>query len=186
MLDCHVNAFLILPGRVLGRQLRPLTLAHYWILEAVDSPYVTGAVPAYADTVFAAFVLSHHPAFVRWLMVRPALMRFVFAAWGRRYKGMNIIGDMRAFSEYWKAYTAWPKQWDKGGPSKRSCLPTSIKLVWTIAGKVGERRAWSMPMPLAVAYFTAEAEWNGAEFKTEHDEYLKSLNAQPKAEATDG
>jgi hypothetical protein len=186
MLDCHIAAFLIKPGRVMSRKLRTLTLAHYWLLEAVDSPYVAGRPPAYSDTAFAVFILSMHPAVTRWLLMHDRIMEAAFKAWGWRYKGLNIIGDMRAFQNYWDAFTARPGVWETKSSGRASCLPSSINVAWTLMGKVSERRAWSMPMPLALAYFTAENERNGAEYKTEHDAYLKSLNAQPKEEDGNG
>jgi hypothetical protein len=178
MLDCHVNAFLIKPGRVLGRKLKPLTLAHYWLLEAVESPYVCGMAPTYKDTVFAVFLLSMRPPTARWMLMRPRLMRLVFSTWGHFNKSLNIVGDMRAFQEYWDAYTARPNAYESAGKSRASCLPTSIKLAWALMGKVGERRAWSLPLPLALAYYTAEAEWNGTEYVTEHDKHMAKLNAE--------
>ena len=170
MLPCHINAFLIQPGRVLGRKLRPLTLAHYWILEAVDSPYVWGQTPRYSDLAFAVFTLSVPAWFSRWLLMRPALSRRVFKAWGRLYKRAGIKDDLEAFKAYWQAYTDMPSKWTKEGQkSSGSCLPASVNIAWAIMGKVGERRAWSMPMPLALSYLVAESESNGGEYKSERD-----------------
>ena len=177
MLDCHVAAFMIQPGRVLGRKLRPMTLARYWILEAVDSPYVWGQVPTYENMVFAVFVASFPAWLSRWLLMRPRLSRAVFAWWGRHHKRIDIKGDMEAFAAYWQAYTAMPNRYMKdGAKSHKSCLPASVNIAWAIMGKIGERRAWSMPMPLALSYLVAESESNGGEYATEHDKRMAELN----------
>jgi hypothetical protein len=170
MLPCHINAFLIRPGRVLGRKLRPLTLAHYWILEAVDSPYVWGITPKYSDMVFAVFTLSVPAWFSRWLLMRPAVSRAVFKAWGMTCRRSDESEAMRSFAAYWQAYTDMPAKWTKDGQkTNASCLPASVNIAWAIMGKVGEHRVWSMPMPLALSYLVAESEYNGGEYKTERD-----------------
>lgn len=186
MLDCHINAFLIRPGRVLGRKLRPLTLAHYWILEAVDSPYVWGNTPTYGDMVFAVFTLSLPAWFGRWLLMHPAVSRRLSGAWGRRHSTLDIQGDLAAFAAYWEAYTAMPSRYESKGSSKSSCLPASVNIAWAIMGKVGEKRAWSMPMPLALSYFVSESECNGATYVTEKDKRMAQLNADFGKEPVNG
>ena len=177
MLDCHVNAFLIKPGLVLGRKLRHLTLRHLWLLEAVDSPYAFRAPPAYSDTVFAVFLLSVPFAVARWLLMHPRIMAWIFAAWGRRNQSMDHAADMAAFADYFDTYTAQADPYETKGAGRRSCLTSSVKIAWAIMGKVGERRAWSMPLPLAMTYFTAECEFNGQDFVTEHQKAMAKLNA---------
>ena len=187
MLDCHINAFLIKPGRVLGRKLKPLTLRHYWILEAVNSPYVWNQAPAYKDMVFAVFILSFPAGLGIWLLMHPRILAFLFDLWGRKHKSLAIESDLADFAEYWKAYTARPSPYvSKGSTSRESCLPVSVKIAWAIMGKVGERQAWSMPLPLASSYFTAELEWNGSEFSTERDKAMAELNDEGEKEARNG
>lgn len=170
MLQCHINAFMIQPGRVLGRKLRPLTLSHYWILEAVDSPYVWGQTPRYSDMVFAVFTLSVPIWLSRWLLMHQAVSRRVFKAWGRLHKRSNPKIDLKSFEAYWQAYTDMPAKWTKDGQkSGSSCLPASVNIAWAIMGKIGEKRAWSIPMPLALSYLVAESESNGGEYKSERD-----------------
>jgi hypothetical protein len=177
MLDCHVNAFLLAPGRVLGRRLRPLTLRHLWLLEAAGSPYAFHAAPIYSDTVFAVFVLSLPFWAARWLIMRPGALAACFRWWGRRQKGVDVPGDMAAFSAYWQAYTAMADPIEsKNGSARESCLPSSVKIAWAIMGKTGERRAWTMPVPLALSYFTAECEFNGQEYSTERRKALAAIN----------
>ena len=186
MLDCHVNAFLIRPGRVLGRRLRPLTLAHLWILEAAGSPYAYNQPPQYQDMVFAVLVISLQPSIARWLIMRPALMRRIVTAWGWTRRKVNPFCEMADFAEYWKAYTATAESWPRDGKSRPSCLPVSINIAWSIIGKVGERRAWSMPLPLAMAYHTAEAECHGIEYATEQDKTMARLNSDLVKDPSNG
>lgn len=168
MLPCHVNAFLIQSGSVMGRKLRPLTLAHLWILEAIDSPYANHANRTFKDTVTAVFIASHNPLIIRWLLMHPLAYRLVMAAWRNLYKGHDIKAAMDDFEAYWQAYTDMPKAWSrKGGSNRESCLPQSVSMAWALMGKVGERRAWSMPLPLALSYIVAESEFNGGEYVTE-------------------
>lgn len=178
MLDCHIKSFLIEPGRVLGRKLRPLTLAHYWILEAINSPYVRGEKPSYSDMVIAVFALSFPASVSRWLLMHQNLYKRILKAWGWLYKGGDPISDLASFAAYWDAYTEMPDKWPKKGSPKESCLPTSINIAWAIIGKVGERRAWSMPMPLALAYLVAESEFNGGEYKSERQKAIAKLNQE--------
>jgi hypothetical protein len=178
MLDCHINAFLIKPGRVLGRNLRPLTLAHYWILEAVGSPYAYNQTPSYADTAFAVFSLSTPPKVTRWLMTHPSIMRLVFKVWGIVYRTDNMVGDMIAFNDYWEKYTAIPSKYDTGGAGHKSCLPSSVSIAWMLMARMDERRAWSMPLPMALCYVVAESENNGATYVTERDKYMAKMNEE--------
>lgn len=168
MLPCHINAFLIKPGRVMGRKLRPLTLAHLWILEAIDSPYVSHSTRTFRDTVTASFIASHDPRLMRWLIMHPWAYKLAMRVWTYLYKGHDIKAAMDDFEAYWQAYTNMPTSWSsKGGSSRESCLPQSISMAWALIGRVGERRAWSMPLPLALSYIVAESEFNGAEYVTE-------------------
>ena len=177
MLDCHVNAFMIQPGRVLGRKLRPLTLSRYWILEAVNSPYVWRLPASYQDMVFAVFVCSFPAWLSRWILMHPRAAQAVFAWWGRRYKDLNVQADLEAFGAYWKAYTDMPNRYSKdGAKSSESCLPSSVNIAWAIMGKVGERRAWNMPMPLALSYLVAESEFNGATYASERHKAMGLVN----------
>lgn len=186
MLDCHIKAFLIRPGRVLGRKLRPLTLAHLWILEAVGSPYAYNQPPAYTDMVYAVFVLSFPAWLSRWFLMHHKAQQAVFWLWGKLHRGFDVEGDLAAFGAYWKAYTDKPNRYDSKTHGRASCLPSSVNVAWAIMGKVGERRAWSMPLPLAITYFTAETECNGAEYVTERDKYLAQLNADFGKEVSNG
>lgn len=179
MLDCHINAFLIKPGRVMGRKLRPLTLAHLWILEAVDSPYAYNAPATYTDTAFAVFIVSLPASIGRWLIMHPAAMRRAFALWGRLHRAGDPQDEVEAFGAYWKAYTAMPDRWPStAGKSRPSCLPSSVNIAWSIMGKIGEKAAWSMPLPRALMYLVAEGEVNGAEYKTESQIQMARLNAE--------
>ena len=179
MLDCHVAAFLIRPGRVLGRKLRPLTLAHYWLLEASGSPYTTpGAVCGYTDMAFAVFIVSLPVWVARWMIMRPVLLNKAFAAWGRIGRARYRFQDLSEFQAYWDAYTEMPEAYEREGRTgKGSCLPVSVNIAWAIMHKVGELRAWSMPMPLALMYYTAEAECNGTEYVSERSKMMAEMNS---------
>lgn len=181
MLDCHVNAYLIQPGRVLGRKLRHLTLRHLWLLEACESPYATGQPTVYADMVFAVLMLSLPFRTARWLLMHVRCLRLLVSIWSWRYKGSDMAGEMAAFRKYWSVYTDMPSQYDAGGKRIPSCLPLSVSVAWAIMGKVGERRAWSMPLPLALTYFVAEREAGGSEYSTESDKAQAKHNAEAEA-----
>lgn len=186
MLDCHVSARLIRPGRVMGRRLHHPTLAHYWLLEAVDSPYPFGRQATYSECVFACLICSLPAWAGRWLVMRPVLLRAALAAWRVRlfWRPLNPFREMAEFQAYWTAYSAMPEPIIKARESagEPSCLPSSVNIAWAIMDKVGEARAWSMPLPLALCYFTAESERNGRTYRTEWMKEAARDNAIAEAE----
>lgn len=180
MLDCHVSAFLIVPGRVFGRKLRHLTLAHYWLLEACGSSYPLGTERAVTEAIFAALICSLPARVGRWLVLHPRIMSAVVAVWSWRARRFNLFREFAEFNKYWDAYTARPdaiiRADQRMGPV--SCLPSSISIAWTVMERVGERRAWSMPLPLAMSYFVAAAEYNGREYMSEWGKAMARANAE--------
>jgi hypothetical protein len=185
MLDCHVNAFLIKPGKVMGRNLRPMTLAHLWLLEAIGSPYAfTKCAASYSDTLTAVMVVSLPAALAKWIITRPFWQRVYMRLFFRLGR---IADDVAAAESYFAAYKAHPDRVDsKTSTSRRTCTPASVSIAWVIMGKVGERRAWSMPIPLAMTYLVAESEANGSEYISEHDKRMAQLNSNFGKEPANG
>jgi hypothetical protein len=180
MLDCHVNAFLIRPGRVLGLRLQHLTLRHYWILEALGSPFVSGGVAQLSDLGIAAWVCAQRPNAAMRCLRHPARLSARLARLGQRCRTLEDVQTAReGFEAYWRAYTAFPDPWQKEGQKIReTCLPQSMGIAWALMERMPEARVWGMPMTEALTYYAAACERGGTDFVTERQKSAGKLNSE--------
>lgn len=178
MLDCHANAFLARPGKVLGLRLKPLTLRRYWVLEALQSPIACGGVVELGDVGLAAWVLSVSPWFAQWAIRHPAWLAWRMRRLSKRIANPDDYAVARdGLLTYWQAYTDFPAiRPAKNETARMSCLPRSVNIAWALMSRLPERRVWSMPMGEALTYFAALCEGNGREFRTERDKRMAAKN----------
>lgn len=181
MLDCHANAWFIRPGRCLGRKLKHLTPARLFLLEALQSPFIFGGIWD-TDQLMAAILICSLPVRVtRYLMQHRAILFVLCFVWGLRIRlnNMRVQDEGANFSEYIQTYSARPNILTKEGDAHReSAFPNSLGMVWTLMERMPEKKAWNLPLPLALAYVGKNAECNGVEFETDFHRSLPLVNIE--------
>jgi hypothetical protein len=163
--DRFLGAFLNLTKhKVCGYELRPFSLRHRLVLDAIGSPFLPGGSvinPNPADLVLAARVCSVSDPF---LAVRPTF-----------WDGWKIVRLGMKPSRYMKEQMAWqdyimdtaqhPRVGGKPNPSKRDRgVDWSLSVVVALM-EMGftEEQAWTMPEGRAMYYFFTKAIRDGAE-----------------------
>ena len=176
MFSCHQAVWLIKPGRVLYKKLQDFTVGHAFLLEAMDSPFMKGGKITIFDLAVAVLLCSMPFRKARAILQRPPYFLSRLATrWGLycRLRGFKIGDEIQKFMDYISAYTEMPEIWvDKKKKGKKSAVPFSLRLAWTLMSKMDEEEAWNCPLVRALGYYTAEAEFNGAEFVTEEQDKL--------------
>ena len=149
------EAFLNANHSVYGLRMRPLSLGHAFTLEAIGSPFYTGALGDAAQLRLAAWICSRKPL-------------ASFDASGLQFRLWSWLADKADFdteAAKWAVYVAdycappqfWSKQTkEKAEPSK---LPSSIATVVRLM-RLGmtEKEAWSSPVGVAAWYEAASYE----------------------------
>ena len=179
MFPCHQSMWLISPGVVLHKKLQDFTVGHAYLLEALESPFIAGGEVGVDDLVVAVLVCSMPFTKARKYLMQPPLLiarRATWWGWWCRLRGLDVDASVEAFKDYVSAYTDMPEAWvDKSKQSKSSAVPFTIRLAWAMMAKMDEAQAWDCPMARALGYYSAEAEYNGTEFVSEHQ--LKIIEA---------
>lgn len=159
MLDCYVNALVISPPVVLDRRLNHLNLYHVAILDALGSPYVMGGAKTIDDLALAVWVCSRSPEEIRRGLASRKMQRQLWLM-GVIHRDDDINAEGVRFRRYMDEYMRMPEWWTSDGAPRR--VPWFFGVAWAIMPKVGEDRAWSMPIPLAMAYYATEADAMGS------------------------
>lgn len=173
MFPCHQAMWLIKPGVVLRKKLQGFSLGHAFLLEAMESPFMRGGNITLGDLAVAVLVCSMPFAKARKYLMRPASKLQRDAEWWGfwcRLRGFDFLTEVEKFKDYIGAYSEFPDAYHKQATKRhKTALPQSIRLAWCLMGKMPEADVWACPMSRALAYYTAEAEFNGQEFMTEEE-----------------
>ena len=87
-----------------------------------------------------------------------------------RILGLDIEAEMEKMHDYISAYYDMVEPYKKkGSKTHQTALPESIRVAWCLMERMTEQEAWNCPMARALAYYTAQAEYNGQEFMTEKE-----------------
>jgi hypothetical protein len=170
---------------VLRRRLLPLCLGHVYALMAAESPYVCGGNKSIVDLAVAVMVCSRTwEAGQEWFRA-PGINRKC-RAWGRTCRKLSFVAEHQRFTEYLDTYTQFPER--RADPTAKPARhPWPLLLATQLTAAVGESRAWNMPLPLAVSYWSANAELAGDDtlVSVSDDDLLKeqiAWRAQQKRE----
>jgi hypothetical protein len=154
------NALYHAEPTILLRRLCPLSLGHLHQLYAAESAYVTGEPINLFDLVFAVAICSRTwEQGLAWLH-SPTLKKDC-KAWGRKASAqLNFRKEGEKFRHYLDEYTQLPKRWHKQGIGQGRPFqhPWTLILATELLPMVGESRAWNMPLPLALSYWSARQE----------------------------
>ncbi len=179
MQECFANAFYLPTPTVLGRKLKPLCLAHVHLLMAAESPYALGGDTRLEHLVFAVAVCSRTwEECLAWLP-NEGLTREC-EEWGKSaIAKCDLIAAGQLFADYMEQHSIAPRRWQSrpgrnGGGYKH---PWPLIVATALLHRVGESRAWNMPIPLALSYWSAilEIEHGDESLESEQDDRLRKL-----------
>jgi hypothetical protein len=165
--------------RVLGRQMRPFSLAHRLALETLGSPLLTDDAPfTIADLCVAVRVCA---------MVDP--MRPVprpgwhdrLQFWRCTFQAGYFEKQSRAFLDFLGDCCAVPQFWETSDP-----VPARSSVAWVLEvaaallrhTSLNEREVWSLPVGRACWYYTVLSRQTGADLdvlSTDDEAFLDSL-----------
>jgi hypothetical protein len=181
MFDCHVNAFLVQPGEVLGKKLQHFCLGHAYLLDAAESPFLKGGKWTDGDLFYAVKICSlSFPEAIKFVQLASGIVdiKRLFRWWFFKVAALkyDINVEAHLFENYLAVYNEFLDEWKDKDPTKNkrreSAVPFSFRLAWVLMKNIPENIVWQMPMPRVLAYFAVAAEENGTEFVSEKENHV--------------
>ncbi len=175
------------PGatRVAGHRLRPMTLGQLRLLEAVSSPFIPGGAVGAGDCALALWILS-----TPWRRAR-RLARLT----ARRARRAGTVAGIEEFiarclwtpERYEPAGSPAPSAWS---PATGLAVRLALRAVRTGTAALCHLRrgawdcVWDIPVDAIMAYGTAAAEMEGAEYqdRAEAEALARAELAPPAAD----
>ena len=170
---------------VLGQKLKPFSLGHQLILEALDSPFVFENRPfSMADLCLAVRVCS------RWsddMSLNNPTYRERIRFWRGTINSGYFQRESQRFIDYLDDHLAPPKFWDRADtPVIRQSTPWTLEIATTLLRHTGMRESevWRMPIGKAIWYCSIFAKQTGCDLEilsTDEEEFLDSLRKENPA-----
>ena len=168
MQNVFKNALYHREPTVLQRRLLPLSLAHVYSLMVIDSPYVTGGEKTLLDLAIAVMICSRTWKQGQAFFESDDILDQC-AKWGRKCRRLDFNTEQSNFVLYLDEYTQFPDRYSTVKPeAQKPCkhpwpLLIAKRLIGPSCNPETEARVWDMPLPLALSYWSAEAEIQGDE-----------------------
>jgi len=169
MQAAYINALMLRPPVILGRQMQPLSCAHLAALAAIDSPLLGRLQDANAaDLIPAIFICSYSWPFP-WLDAAQADIEQQVREWGAAAPRFEFREVIAQWSAYTNQYSKAPYRYES--PSKAPRVPFPFSLVTFLQCELGipEARAWNMPLCLVLSYRAAHDAYMGSESVMEEE-----------------
>lgn len=167
---------------MLGRKLRPFSLAHRLVLEALDSPLVSESTAfAMGDLLLAARVCSMPNPFRP--LLKPTWMERV-RFWRGTFDPSYFRSESQKFVDYLDDHSSAPKFWNRLDQTfARTSVPWLLDLAAGILRRTSfsEREVWLMPIGKAFWYYTALCKQEGHDpdiLTTDEEAFLDSLKME--------
>ena len=176
MADAFFQALYCQPVSVFGRELRPFSLSHSFLLSELKNGWVTADEGLRSDLMHAVWLCSKNHAENQRTLLSPPLIRLAwFALKSKRY---DYAKERNKFLQYLSDYTDVPQHWHGEATGKAFLAPWQFHFAVTISQNCGLsiNEAWDMPVALARCYYDIWAEQQG-------DESLVSVREKKLAEA---
>jgi hypothetical protein len=185
--DRYLNGIIGCQAVVCGRRLTNLTPWHVTILNAIDSPVVSGHAEVKAEDMllFISVMKSQWPEIPE---LKPRL-RDVY--WLIRMRKKSVfLRNFKTLNVWMESQVSSPRLWvDDGDNSagKQLSSPTMLALVIALVSKVNVTlsEAWNMRLSEARWYDTCKAELEGADLKIAYDnddEFHSSIDGKSESE----
>jgi hypothetical protein len=175
MQDGFASAAIAGEYRILGRKLQPLSAAHILVLDAMNSPVITGDPVSAIDLILAVNICATRVDLIRGVYL-PVFTRDILQGKKPSWRDQMWAGlccyeplfhkQCETFAEYVKEYTVSPEEMSVEGYQPR---PMSAPVVYSLAiigmRFLSEDRVWSMPFSLLRTYCSVYAEAEGAKVR---------------------
>jgi hypothetical protein len=172
--------------RVLGKKLRPFTLGHQALLEAVGSSFAVGADHApsnfeeeYSDLLISVYICSLDFQAALVALSYKWILKGHLWWWSKRVGDFDLFEESAKFVEYLAEHTKEPRYWiDDTHQTEESGVPwlQFLKLKNQEILGVNERECMDMPYRAALDTWLTHLANNGAiRFWTKYDYNLVEL-----------
>lgn len=174
MFPLFQRAFQTRGDTIAGMTLKPMTLAHAYTLCAWESPLILGGKIEPSDFAVALWTCTQDcwPFDVFFKGIEKGLPEKELAKLGKKYALKNITEDIHKLQDYIEWHCKFPPRFIKDKTeSKGSCSPWPLIIAVQIIPLIGEQRAWTIPVPMAMSYKIALDNAAGdSSWKTEVEE----------------
>ena len=174
----YQEAFTLLPTQrvVAGFALKPFSLRHRVLLEAVQSPLITGSfICTPDDLLFACKICSCDD--VRNMPRKPSMRELI--EWIRlNFKKGYFKKCLEEFAEYYKQQKIWPEIYHKQKSGKTRGLPWPLAIISVLVKNgISYETAWTMPESEAIWLQTSFLVASGADIDLVTEEDKKAREA---------
>jgi hypothetical protein len=157
--DAWLTALMVTPPTVLGRRLKPFSLAHSLILERAGNTFWVGGEKTVEDFFQAVDVCARDLQENRERINEPQRR---MKRWIARTFRKASAADVQKFAAYIQDHATCCARESTGGASRDMASPWQFRIAaYLIERGFAEERAWNMPLNLARCYFDANEEMNG-------------------------
>jgi hypothetical protein len=168
--------------RVLGRKLKPFSLAHRLVLEAIDSPFCYEDRPfSFADLAIAIRICASSDPFAP---IDPPTWMDRFRFWRAAFDPAYFRQCSQQFVDYLEDHSSSPKFWNRVDDElHREAIPWLLHVAASILRQtsLSEAEVWAMPLGRALWYATALAKQDGCDLDvltTQDEELLDSIHKE--------
>lgn len=172
------------PPKVLGVQLRPLSLAHVLLLEGIGNSFLRRHTGTRADLFSAVLVCSRTMEENGRVLFGGKLPLWRLIWWAIRWPESKIGVERDTFCQYLADYTNCPEHWESESDGKGFRAPCQYHFAMIMAREFGMTwdQAWNAPVSLARCCYDTWAETQGDKSLLSPDEQegIQFLNSQPE------
>jgi hypothetical protein len=182
MVDAFYQAAFCQPARVLGRQLRPFSLSHFYLLRGLGNGYVVNGVGTRSELFTVALVCSRtHRQNARAMFGGASIWPLML--WAALWPDRRLAGERAKLVAYLADYCKTPEHWEKeGSASKGFRAPWAFHFVRILTDRYGCTldEAWDTPVSLARCLWDVWAESEGDDSLITEEEHrqIELVNAQ--------
>lgn len=173
------------PPRVLGVQLRPLSLGHILLLEGLGNAFILRRTGTRAELFAAVLVCSRTMAENGRVLFGGRLPMWRLVWWAIRWPEHRIGPERDAFVRYLQDFTTVPEHWESDSDGKGFRAPWQYHFVMVLSQHFGMSwdEAWNAPVALARCCYDTWAESQGDKSLISPDEQrdIEFLNTQAEA-----
>lgn len=187
MLPSYAKAFFSQPPTVFGKRLRPFSLGHSFLLEAIGNPVAMCEPYAAQDAAVFALVCSLPWGEALALLNDWDAHKASVQSWGEECGGSDWAAECAKIDAYFQeALECIPPRWDRDDAKTECKVPIQLAFFHILKGDSAitpevEAAIWDMPFGRAAVY-SAAAGWAKGDdtlmTEKEHGLYMRVLEMQ--------
>lgn len=163
--EVWLQSLFLNPPRICGRNLKPFSLYHEFLLKNLKSPLICGGEYSSEDLLSAILICSlDFKECKQRLFYKPSSFRW--GLWILRWKYRNLNTAKESFEQYLSEYSLVPEHWENvNEESKGYSAPWEMHLVHVLCKEYNctLAEAWDMPLNLGRCLYDTWAESKGDE-----------------------